>query len=134
VTTPYEAENAAVQRWFANWTGTAQTFLEGEDAKPTRGVAHSVLTVVQTGGQQRTLGRTNNRRFRRTSEVQIQINTPSDSGTKQANTLAQEARAIFEATSFGGLRFFAADIQKIGVDGEWLIFLVTCPFDYQEIK
>ena len=135
MTTALEATDAVVKRWIANWTGTTKTDLEGENFTPTRGEAYARLTIRHIVGVQSTQGSTGNRRFRRKAEAIVQLFTPATGGAAAGNALMHTAKNIFEATSFSNLRFIgSAQLAELGVDGEWLMHLVTCPFDYQEIK
>lgn len=132
--TPFEVSDSIVKRWLANWTGTTKTFLEGEKSRPVRGQPYASLIVRHLPGEQASQGAEGNRKFLRIGQVDIEIAVPDSSGTKVGNGLAHDARAVFEATSFDGMRFFSADVVELGPEGEWLMFLATCPFDYHETK
>lgn len=135
MTTVFSAIDFVVKRWLANWTSTTRTALEGEDFKPARSESWVRLSVRHTGSEQSTLGAIGSRRFLRSAEVLIQVFTPANAGTSAGTILAQAAREVFEAMSFDGLRFHGgARVDELGEDGEWLMHLVSCPFDYQEIK
>lgn len=133
MTTAFAAVDAIARRWLTNWT-TTPTALQNEDYTPTRGVSWARLSVLHLQGEQESMGAFANRRFLRRGQVKIQLFTPAYDGTAEPHTLGQAARAIFEGTSFDGLRFFSGDVVEIGVDGEWFMTLVDCLFDYQEIK
>ena len=71
MTTTLEARDAIVRRWFTNWTGTSETFLQNEKRRPTRGVAYAVLTVSHTTSEQETIGAAPGRR-----RLVVQSNRP----------------------------------------------------------
>lgn len=135
MTTTLEARDAIVKRWLANWSESdAVTVLQGEVSRPDRGTPYVLLTVSHTTSGQETIGAVGNRNFLRAGNIIATIHVPTKNGTKLADTLAQSARAIFEATSFDGVDVYAAEVNELGSDGEWLVWTVVAPFNYQERK
>lgn len=134
MTTILQADDALVSYWRDNWTSTPFA-LEGEDYKPTRGVAHAYLRIRERDPGQETQGPSGARRFRRLCNALVTIKTPATGGTAAGAALAQTARTLLEAKRVGALEFLGGTrADRIGVDGEWLVHLVTAPFAFQEIK
>lgn len=134
MTTALEAESAVVQRFLAEWSAVTPVVVEAEKYTPRRGIPWARISVRQTDSRQGTLGPSGARRFRRMGEVKVQLFTPAAGGTARGAELGHMARAIFEAKTVDGMWFFAGRVEQVGIDGEWLMHLVSCPFEYQEIK
>jgi len=135
MTTTFEARDAIARRWFLNWSGTKKTFLQNEKRRPVRGEAYALLTVSHSASDQETLGPTGSRNYLRGGSIVVTLFLPSnEGGTSVADALAEEARNIFEGVSFDGLDVYAAEINEVGTDGEWIVWTVTAPFNYQERK
>jgi hypothetical protein len=76
-------------------------------------------------------------RYSRSGVCFIQVFTPLNQGTREADTLAQSARDIFEGTTLASnaIRFNDVIIREIGPDdGGWYQVLVECEFEYDERK
>lgn len=134
MTTINEAKEAVAARWTAQWGATTPYTLPNENfAKPATGPYAHVQVLHRPGGDA-TLGAAGFRRHRRLARVLIQLYDDADKGTRQLDLYAQQARAIFESTSFGGLRFFPADVREGADDGRHAQMVIDAPFDYTETK
>ncbi len=85
---------------------------------------------------QRTLGNTGNRRFRRFGVITVQIFTLSNQGLATADVFAKIALDAFEGQSTAPteIHFRNAMINEVGEDGPWFQTNVLVDFDYDEIK
>lgn len=74
--------------------------------------------------------------YQRTGRVIMQVFTPLNQGTREADTLAQAARAIFEGTtlSSNAIRFNNVVLREIGPDGSWYQINLEAAFQYDERK
>lgn len=138
MTTLNEAKEAIYARFLAQFTGTPNIAFENEatdfdvqDASLTEWVR---LTVRSTARAQETLGPEGARKFRSAATVFVQVYTLSNTGVKQGDTLATEARDVFEATSFSGLDFNNGLVRESGAEGRWFQHVAEIDFDYDEIK
>lgn len=137
MTTLTEARNAIYNRFIGQWGSTTQFTFDNE-AFDTNDIAVDesyIRVVVRTSvGPQQTLGPVNSRIFRRTAQIIMQVFTPTDVGTASADSLGQQARAVFEGASFDGIDCFNAIVNEIGPDGAYYQMNVTVDFRYDEIK
>lgn len=134
MTTINQAKEAIAARWVAQWGATTPFTLPNENfAKPATG-PYVHLAVLHRPGADATLGGPGFRRHRRLARVLIQVYDDADEGTRQLDTLAQQARAVFESTSFDGLRFFPAEVREGADDGRHAQMVIDAPFDYHETK
>lgn len=141
-TTLQAARQAILNRWIAQWGTTTTYTFENEKLVPPAAMAASAFSidtdtwvrvvVHNTESVQETLGPVGNRKFQRTGEIAIQIFVPVDRGTADADTLAMQARAIFEGARFSGVCCYAGLAREIGPDGRWFRVDVTIPFTYWE--
>ncbi len=136
MTTVTQAREAIYQRFLDNYTGVVAgriTFENEEFEEPTSGewVRLVVRSLVR---EQDTLGKSGNRRFRSKASVMVQVYALADSGVQQLDTLAEEAKDIYEGVSFSGLDFLAANINETELDGKWKQYVVDIEFDFDEIK
>lgn len=136
MTTLNFARDAVYERFLANFTGVAASRIafENEDFDEPETGDWVRLSVKHMPRTQDTLGGLGNRKFLSHAVVFVQVYTGTNTGVKQGDTLATEARDIFEAVSFSGLDFLAGDVREVGPDGRWFIHLAEVPFSYEEIK
>ncbi len=138
MTTLNEARVAVVDRFLASITGipASRVVLQNEDEKFTDGsdAAWMRLSVLhQTRGQE-TLGKSGNRKYRSFAQVVVQVYTLIDTGLQSGDTLATEAKDIFEGVNFGGLAFNNGMVRESGPGGKWYMHIAEIDFDYEEIK
>lgn len=136
MTTLNAAKEAIYLRFNTLYTGVAGnriTFDNEEFEEPTTG-EWVRLTIRSLPGQQNTLGKIGNRRFRRRAAVFVQVYTDTNTGVKQSDTLAKEAADVFEGVSFSGLDFGVASVLETGPSGRWYQSVVEAQFEYDEIK
>ena len=74
--------------------------------------------------------------FMRTGLCFVQVFVPIDQGTRQADTLAQAARAIFEGInlSSNAIRFNNVVLREVGPDDAWYQINLEAAFQYDERK
>jgi len=145
-TTLLAARSAILSRWTVQWVDgasplTPYTF-ENERSAPPEAVAQAAfgmdtgswvrLTVRNTVSQQETLGAVGFRKFERKGDIHLQIFVPVDRGTADADTLAMQARAVFEGARFSGVVCYAGLSKEVGPDGRWYQVNVVIPFTYYE--
>lgn len=134
MTTFFQATDAMAKRWATGWGSTTPYVFEGEQYRPSRGTSWCRVSIRHEAGEQTSQGAPTTRRFTRRGQVNIQVFTPSNGGTATGMQLAQQALDIFEGTTFSSIYFFDGQVEEIGLDGEWMQHLVSCSFDYQQIK
>lgn len=133
------AREAIYQRFATEWAATTQYSFDNEEFDPTDGtpwallyVRHRFSTLECIGG----LGNGGFNTFQRVGTVTIRIFVPLDEGVDQADTLAQQARAVFEGVtlSSNAIRFSSVDVREEGPSGGWYSITVEAPFQYDERK
>lgn len=134
MTTLDEAKESVYSRFVAQWGTTTPFVFDNEVFEEPVDDPWVRLTVRSLSRGQETMGRTGNRRFRSAARVFVQVYTRTNTGVKQGDTLAVQAKDIFEATSFGGLDFNDGVVRETGPDGKWYQHIVEIAFDYEEIK
>lgn len=136
MTTLSQAREAVYARFVANYTGVAADRIAFDNEKFEEPVAGDwVRLTVRSGPRgQDTLGRVGNRRYRSSARALVQVYTPTNTGTKQGDALATEARDVFEGTSFSGLDFTDGQVRESGPGGRWYQHIADIEFDYDEIK
>lgn len=136
MTTPNEAKEAVYLRFTANFTGVAADRIAFDNEEFTEPLSGAWVRLVVRGlsRPQETMGKVGNRKFRPTASVFVQVYTDVNTGVQLSDTLAEEAKNIFDAVSFSGLDFQAASARETGPDGKWYQQIVEAPFDYEEIK
>lgn len=134
--TPNQAKQAILNRWNDEWAGATDTAYDNQHYEPQGETSWVRLSVRHTIGPQDTLGQTGNRKFRRRGFIIVQVFAPLDVGTSTADTLAHNAREVFEATSFDGIDCHNATLREIGQDkhGPWWQVNVEVSFAYDETK
>ena len=132
MTTESQAKEIVYQEFISLWAGETEVTLENESFTPANKYVR--ITIRQLGSNQRTLGRTGNRKFRRDALVLIQVFTPADTGTGESDRLSKLAANIFEGKRLNGLSFGSVSSRGVGPSGSWYQALVEAPFDYDEIK
>lgn len=134
----WEAADVAVDEFKRLWTGTplANVLVQNQDNSSVDNQKDPWVrvTAAEIGGGQETIGAAPSRRFRRNAQVTVQIFTPKNEGTTRARQLAAEARAIYEARSFGGLDFNNARILPTLAEEKWQATSVEADFQFEEIK
>ncbi len=134
MTTLNEAREAVYTRFVTQWGTTTPVAFDDEDFEEPADSPWVRLTVRNVSRGQETLGRAGNRKFRSAAQVFVQVYTRTNTGVKQGDTLATQAKDIFEATSFSGLDFNDGVVRETGPDGKWYQHLIEIAFDYEEIK
>lgn len=134
-----DAREAIYERWRVQWAATSAYTFDGEKFIPPEGAAwvrvavrHQTSTLEAIGGA----GYGGMNRYQRGGAVFIQIFTPSNDGTRDGDTLAQQARAVFEGItlSSNAIRFNNAVVREVGPDGPWYQHNVEAQFLYDERK
>ncbi len=134
-----DARETIYERFRVQWGSTSPYTFDNEDYTPTPNVAwvrvavrHNASRLELIGGPG--IGGVNS--FMRSGRVFIQVFAPINKGTREADTLAQTARAIFEGVtlSSNAIRFTNGVIREIGPDSSWYQINVECAFDYDERK
>lgn len=135
MTTLNDARKKIYDTFIAEYVASAFTF-ENEEFNPPAGVAWLRLVVRNLVSLQESLGPVGRRKFDRQALVMVQVFTPLDQGTEQADNLSTAARVIFEGRTLTpeALRFNAGSIQEIGEDGAYYQTNLEVPFSYTELK
>lgn len=135
-----DARETIYQHFITGWGATSPITLDNEAYDPPAGsewvrvsVRHQGSSLEAKGG----MGSGGLNRYSRSGVCFIQVFTPLNQGTREADTLAQSARDIFEGTTLASnaIRFNDVIIREIGPDdGGWYQVLVECEFEYDERK
>ncbi len=134
MTTLNEAKESIYSRFVTEWGTTTPFTFDNEELEEPANDPWVRLTVRGLSRGQETLGRTGNRRFRSAALVFVQVYTRTNTGVKQGDELAVQAKDIFEAISFSGLDFNNGVVRESGAQGKWYQHLAEIAFDYDEIK
>lgn len=134
-----DARETMYQRFETAWGATSAKTFDGEDFTPPINTAWVRFTVRHDGSTLECIGGTGAGGFntyQRTGRCIIQVFSPLNKGTREADTLAQAARAIFEGTtlSSNAIRFNNVVVREIGPDGAWYQINVEAAFQYNERK
>jgi len=129
-----DARKAIANRWIAQWA-TTTPFCFDNEAFDQPNTSHVRMIIRHNDGGQETLGPITQRRFYRRGTIFLILRTPADIGTSTADTLAQQARAIFEGTVFNSIRCYGATTREFGnFDGDQFQITIEIPFEYEEVK
>ncbi len=134
MTTLGEARESVYSRFVTEWAAATPFVFDNEELEEPTDDPWVRLTVRSVSRGQETLGRAGNRRFRSAALVFVQVYTRTNTGVEQGDTLAVQARDIFEAVSFGGLDFNDGVVRESGPSGKWYQHVAEIAFDYDEIK
>lgn len=134
MTTLNQAKDITLKAFAASWDGVKCPYVGDNESFDKPKAPWARIVVRNTAGGQHTLGPEGTRVYRRIAHVLIQIFTEKGKGTKEADTLAQAAIAIFEGKKINGLCFNDGLAREIGSDGEWYTVVVDVTFDYDETK
>lgn len=134
-----DARETIYQRFATQWGATSPYTFDNEAYDPPVNsawvrvvVRHQVSTLEAIGGS----GQGGLNLYQRRGSCVIQVFTPANQGVRNADTLAQTARAIFEGItlSSNAIRFNNVDIQEIGESDNWYQVNVEAEFQYDERK
>lgn len=134
-----DARETVYQRWIDQWGVTTPTTFDSEKFVPPEGLAWVRVAMRHSGSRLEAIGGTGAggmNKFQRRGAVFIQIFTPINKGTREGDTLAQAARAVFEGItlSSNSIRFTNAVVREVGPDGPWYQHNVEAQFNYDERK
>jgi hypothetical protein len=140
VTLP-EAVQAICARFLSGWSDAGRTEpikLEGESANMA-GESFVRLTIRELTTDQRTLGQTGDRKFRRPGLILVQCFAALDptrgrGGRAAADALGEVVKDIFEAAQFGGVSTYESTSRTLGIDGQYLGKIVETRFDFVETR
>lgn len=133
------AREEIYQRWATQWgTTTPYTFANEGYAPPVGtpwvsvNVIHTVSTLEAIGGR----GYGGMNLYQRQGLCNMRVFVPQDQGIRTADTLAQQARNIFEGVTLGtnAIRFNNVEIREIGPVDSWFVIEVDAAFQYDERK
>ena len=131
------AEATIRTRFNSEWSSlrpTIPVFFDnaGDAVQPPQNSAWVRLTVLPGGSQQVEMGRL--RRWRRVGVIAVQIYVPAASGTGLAQELGDTVRDIFEGLTLSSVIFRATSLNRVGLDGAWLQYNATTPFQADELR
>jgi len=130
-----EARERIYRSWKTGWDNLTRFTLANENFEPDEN-AWARCTVQPRDSQQDTLGPENNRSFKRTGVVFIQLFTPVHKGTKEMGALVERVLEIFEGKRIAGttICFQSALPKPATVEGVWYNSTVEIVFTYYEVK
>lgn len=133
-----QAKQHVFDRFLDNWTGTALTQVvfenESHESLDAGSLAWVRVSVREITGGQITLGPETARKYRRFCRAFIQVFTPPDTGCSAGFSLAEQARDLFEGTSFEGIDCYNSQIDVLGMSGKWFYTLTQCDFNFDDTK
>lgn len=134
-----DARETIYQRWATQWGATTPYTFANEAYDPpvntawvSFGVVHTASTLEAIGGS----GYGGMNLFQRQGLCNMRIFVPQDQGIRAADTLAQQARGIWEGVTLASnaIRFTNVDIREIGPVDSWFVIEVDATFQYDERK
>ena len=137
MTTMAEAKQAMYSAFVTAWTTTGFRYaLDNEEFDPTDGEPWARCVIRHNDSGQETLGRVGNRKFARLGSVLVQVQTPQNEGTTEADSLAVTVREAFEGVSLAGttVRFQDVVVRETGPTGAWFQTVVEANFEYDETR
>jgi hypothetical protein len=131
----YATDGAAIrQRWEAQWPGSGSPVIPYcfMDTKydPPKDKPWLRLSVLTGAEGQVTMGKT--RRFRKAGIVDVGIFVPVGSGDGLPKQVADRVAAIFRGRTVAGIIFRACSLERVGVDGPWVQWTCTVPYQSDE--
>lgn len=126
-----EATEGFLQRFSDQWGAATPVTHDNESYD---GVTEFVrLSVTELVSVQHTLGAVGGREYRRELLGTIQVFVPLNQGVKNASTLADTARKIYEGVSeSSGVEYYRATVNRIGPSDGWFQMNVDVLFNFQE--
>lgn len=131
-----EARGAIYTAFVAAWGGTSALDLDNEDFVPPVDLPWARLVVRHSTRGQISLGGVGARKFESVGSVIIQCFGPLESGTLEADTLAEVAMGILEGKTLSpeGINFTAARPIEIGAGDDHYQINVEALFSYIQTK
>lgn len=135
-TTTPEARERIYALFLADFTATAAVTFDGEKYDPPDAGDWVRLSIRHQARAQESLGGVGRRKFESVGSVIVQCFIPLDSGRSAADTLAEDARSVFEGKHLQpeGIRFTSAAITEVGATEDWYQINVEAFFTYTETK
>jgi len=105
---------------------------QGELNAFTKDEAWVRVTILNGTAQQVEMG--NKKRWRRPGVLEIQIFLPTGDGTGLKDRIGDTIRDIFEGRTIDGVVFRATSLERSGIDGPWIQFNCSTPFQADELR
>lgn len=134
MTTIVDAKEIIVEHFITEWAAATDVTLDGESFDPPVDTAWVRLSIRHNASNQESLGATGTRKFTRGGVVMVQVFGRLNKGSREADTLAQSAQAVFEGRTVSGIRFLDVVPREIGPSESWYQFNVEANFEYTETK
>jgi hypothetical protein len=138
MTTITAARESLYTEFYNSFTGVPQARITFDNEKfdPPEDVSWVRFAVRHFGGGQESLGDVGARKFNRTGAAFVQVFIPQDTGIRDADTLAQEARTVLEGKTLlsGAVRTFDSEIREIGLNDGYFMVVVETRFEYTETR
>jgi len=138
MTTITDARATLYTEFSTNFTGVpaARITFDNEKFDPPSDVSWVRFAVRHFGGGQESLGDAGARKFNRTGAAFVQVFVPQDTGVRDADILAQEARTIMEGKTLlsGAIRTFDSEIREIGLNDGYYMVIVETRFEFTETR
>lgn len=130
-----DAKELLTQEFVTAWGATTPIDLDNEKIDPPNDAAWVRVAIRHNASNQETLGGVGNRFFTRGGSAFIQVFGRLNKGSREADTLAQQARAVFEGKTIANeIRILDVIVREIGPDEAWYQVNVEAQFEYTEIK
>jgi len=134
-----DARETIYQRWATLWGTTTPYTFANEGYDPPVGTSWISFNVIHTASRLEAIGGRGYggmNLYERRGICAIRIFVPQNQGIRTADTLAQQARAIFEGVTLASnaIRFTNVDIREIGPVDSWFVIELDAAFQYDERK
>ena len=131
-----EAHKEINDRFIALWSNPSvpYTFTDEDDFSDRIDTSWVRLSLVPTISGQHSLGKKPTRVYERRGLIAAQVFSPSNTGSKTAEDLANDIQTIYEGETFSGVHCFDSNIIFNGNSCGWFQINVDISFLFHEIK
>ncbi len=134
-----DARETIYQRWATQWASTTPYTFANEAYEPAVQTAWVSVNVFHTASRLEAIGGRGYggmNLYERQGICTIRIFVPQDQGIRAADSLAQQARSIFEGVTLASnaIRFTNVDIREVGPADSWFVIELDAAFQYDERK
>lgn len=129
-----EVRNSIYTYFIDQWGATSEFTFDNEKFNPPNNTKWVRVSVRHRTSTQDTLGSVGTRQYERRGAVIIQVFTPLNGGTAEADSLVQTLQTMFEGVNIGEANVYEVPITEIGPSEEFYRVDVEALFVYNETK
>lgn len=135
VITQAQAKDALLTGFNTGWADRTPVAWDNTKFSPPDTDPWVRFAIRMSESEQDSLGRTGNRKFRRTGRVFVQIfQLNNEQGLTGGDTLTDAVLSVMEGNTFSGVYTLAGSPQEIGPSDKWWQINVSIPFWFQTTK